>query len=131
VSALLAYNYNADLDANARSMERSAEEVRTAEITTAVRDVRYNGLEVEEGHIIGLVDGELFVANHDIDVVAMKVLARMEAHEAEIMTLYYGEDISEARAQALAAKIEAQYPDAEIEVIDGGQPHYHYIISAE
>jgi DAK2 domain fusion protein YloV len=131
VSALLAYNYSANLETNARSMERSAEEVRTGEVTTAVRDVRVNSLEVKEGQIIGLVDGDLVVAGRNLDAVALEVLQHMGADEAEILTLYCGETVSEESAQTFAERIEAIYPYAEVEVVDGGQPHYHYIISAE
>jgi DAK2 domain fusion protein YloV len=131
VSALLAYNFNADLDTNARNMERSAKQVCTAEITRAVRDVRLNSLEVREGQVIAVVDGELCVAEQEIDLVVTKALQRMQADEAEILTFYFGEDVSEQSAQALVAQLEDEYPDAEFELIDGGQPHYHYIISAE
>jgi DAK2 domain fusion protein YloV len=131
ISALLAYNYNADLDTNARSMERSAKQVRTAEITRAVRDVRLNSLEVREGQMIALVDGELCVADQELEPVVAEALRHMQADEAEILTFYYGEDVLEQSAQALVAQLEDEYPDAEFELIDGGQPHYHYIISAE
>jgi DAK2 domain fusion protein YloV len=131
VGALLAYNYTASLDDNARAMERSAQEVRTGEITTAVRDVRVNSLEVKKDQIIGLVDGELTTAGSDLEAVVFEILERMKSDEAEVLTLYCGETVSEESAQMLAEKIEARYPDAEVEVVDGGQPHYHYIMSAE
>jgi DAK2 domain fusion protein YloV len=131
VCALLAYNYSADLDTNFRAMERSARQVRTGEITMAVRDVRVNSLDVREGQIIGLVDGELTSAGADIDEVVFDVLELMESEEAEVLTLYRGESVSLESAEELAAKIEVRYPEAEVEVVDGGQPHYHYIMSAE
>jgi DAK2 domain fusion protein YloV len=131
VSALLAYNYGADLDSNARAMERSAQEVRTGEVTTAVRDVRVNSLQVREGQIIGLVDGELLTAGEDLDTVVLDVLRRMDAEDAEILTLYCGETVAEENAQELVARIEASFPQAEVEIVEGGQPHYHYILSAE
>lgn len=131
VSALLAYNYSADLDDNARAMERSITEVSTAEITTAVRNVSVNGLSVQEGQIIGLIDGELKVVDEHIDIVVEQVLEWMYTDETEIITLYYGEQASAASAEALADRLASRYPEVEIEVIEGGQPHYHYIISAE
>lgn len=131
VSALLVYNYSADLDANVRAMERSAQEVRTGEITVAVRDARLNGLEVKSGQVIGLVDEQLKVAGYDVDTVSMELLANMDAGRAEVLTLYFGLDVSEDSAQALARLVEERYPDAEVEVVQGGQPYYHYIISAE
>lgn len=131
VSAMLAYNFNADLDDNVRMMERNATQVCTAEVTTAVRDVRFNGLEVKKGQVISLVDGELVVAGHDVAKVVMETIRRMDIDDAEVLTLYYGNTVSDEDAQALAERIEARYPDLEIEVIEGGQPHYHYIMSVE
>jgi dihydroxyacetone kinase-like predicted kinase len=131
ISALLAYNYNADLDANTRAMERSASEVQTAEVTMAVRDVRLDDLDVKEGQVIGLVDGKLVIAGSDLDSLVMDLLAYMDAGEAEILTFYYGEAIPADHAQAFAAQVQEKYGEVEVEVVDGGQPHYHYIISAE
>jgi len=131
VSALLAFNYNADLNDNARAMERSMDEVLTAEITTAVRDVSLNGLSVREGQIIGLIDGELKVAGEDIDTVVDQVLERLCTDETELVTLYYGEQATAESTEALADRLASRYPDIEVEVIEGNQPHYHYIISAE
>jgi dihydroxyacetone kinase-like predicted kinase len=131
VSALLAFNYGADLESNVRLMERNAQLVRTAEITIAVRDVRINGLEVKEGQVIGLIDGELRVAADDLQEVVAQVLERLDLEQAEIVTFYYGKDMTEESTRTLADWTEAQYPDLEVEVIEGGQPHYQLIISAE
>jgi DAK2 domain fusion protein YloV len=131
VSALLAFNYGADLETNVRLMERNAQLVRTAEITIAVRDVRINGLEVKEGQVIGLIDGELQVAADDLQEVVAQVLERLDLEQAEIVTFYYGKDMTEESTRTLADWTEAQYPDLEVEVIEGGQPHYQLIISAE
>ena len=67
----------------------------------------------------------------DLDEVAMEMLRQMEASEYEVITVYFGHDVTQARALALAQRIRADYPDQEIEVIEGGQPYYHYILSAE
>ncbi len=131
VSALLSYNLNADLDDNARSMERSIEDVLTAEITTAVRDVSLNGVAVREGQVIALLDGDLKVAGEDLGTVVEEVLQQMNLDEKEILTFYYGETVTAERAQALVEQLGSRYPEIEFEVVEGGQPHYHYIISAE
>jgi DAK2 domain fusion protein YloV len=131
VSALLAYHYGADLDSNARAMERNAQEVCTGEVTTAVRNVSVNGLEVCEGQIIGLVDGQLVLAGEDLDAVVLDVLQQMGAEDAEVLTLYCGESVSEESSQDLVSRIELRFPQAEVEVVEGGQPYYHYILSAE
>ena len=131
VSALLAYNYGGDLDDIARSMERSIEDVVTIEITTAVRDVSLNGLSVEEGQVIGLLDGDLVVAGTAIETVVHEVLQRVDIDDMEILTFYYGETVDQEQAETLTEALEERYKDLEIEVVQGGQPHYHYIISVE
>ena len=131
VNALLTFNYNADLDSNARAMERSIGEVRTAEITTAVRGVSVNGLDVQEDQVIGLIDGDLRVAGEDMDAVIDQVLAQLCTDDTELITLYYGGDATAESTQALADRLSSRYPDIEVEVIEGNQPYYHYIISAE
>lgn len=131
ISALLAFNYQADLETNAQMMERAAQDVQTAEITTATRDAQINGVSVEEGKIIGLLDGELTASGDTLEEVVREVLRQMKTDEQEIITVYYGEDISSTAAERLADEIRASYPDQEVELVDGGQPHYHYILSAE
>jgi len=131
IAALLALNYQADLEANAQAMGRAAQEVMTGEITTATRDVTLGGVPVRKGQVIGLLDGELVVAGDTPEEVAQEVLERMGPSDLEIVTLYYGADVSPAESQALVERLGQTYPDLEFEVVKGGQPHYFYIISAE
>jgi dihydroxyacetone kinase-like predicted kinase len=112
-------------------MERSIKEVRTAEITTAVRGVNVNGLDVREDQVIGLIDGDLKVAGEDMDAVIDQVVEQLCTDDTELITLYYGGEATAESAQALASRLSSRYPDIEVEVIEGGQPYYHYIISAE
>ena len=131
ISALLALNYQADLEANARAMEEAIERIQTAEITWAVRDVQVNGVQVAEGEIIGLLNGQLTASGRDPGEVALEMLRQMEACRYEVLTLYFGQDVARNAAEALAERIQADYPDQAVEVVDGGQPYYHYILSAE
>ena len=131
ISALLSLNYQANLATNVRTMGDAAEAIETAEITQAVRSVQIDGLEVEEGEVIGLVNGKLKAKGDDPGKVVMGSLQAMNAEDFEIITLYYGETITADEAQQLADQIADRYPEQEIEVVDGGQPHYHYILSAE
>jgi dihydroxyacetone kinase-like predicted kinase len=131
ISALLAFNYQVTLETNAQMMERAAHSVQTAEITTATRDAQINGVSVGEGEIIGLLDGELTASGSTLEEVVQEMLRQMKADEQEIITMYYGEDIADTEAERLANEIQASYPDQEVELVDGGQPHYHYILSAE
>jgi len=131
IAAILALNYQADLETNARVMTEAAEEVQTGEVTVATRDVTLNGVSVRQGQVIGIHDGELVVAGDTPDEVVEALLERMNPSELEIVTLYYGADVTAEAAEALAERLEEKYPDLEFEVIEGGQPHYFYIISAE
>jgi DAK2 domain fusion protein YloV len=131
ISALLAFNFQADLESNSRAMEEATHSVQTAEITRAIRSVKINGLEVEEGEIIGLLNGELTAKGKNIEAVAEQILEQMKANEYEIITAYYGEDMTKPKAEELVSKLSERYPEQEWELVDGGQPHYYYIISAE
>jgi DAK2 domain fusion protein YloV len=131
VSALLAFNYQADLDTNAGVMERAAGEVETAEITIATRAVQLNGVDVKKGEVIGLLNETLAASGDAPEQVVEEVLRQMKAEGYEIITIYYGENITQGEAEAMAAKISQDYPEQEIELVNGGQPHYLYILSAE
>jgi hypothetical protein len=93
--------------------------------------VEIDGVAVQEGQVIGLHNGSLKVAGDTVPDTVMRLLAAMGASEHEIITLFYGEPISEAQAKQMADAIRAAYADQSVEVHRGGQPHYHYILSAE
>lgn len=131
VAALMAFNYQADLEENARAMARAMEAVRMGEVTTATRDAKLNGVTVRQGQVIGLEDGQLVVSEDTVDKVVEALMDRMGVADLEIVTLYYGADVRQEEAEALAARLQEKYPDQSFEVVYGGQPHYFYIISAE
>lgn len=131
LSAMLALDPDGDLDEVTAAMHDASQEVSTGEITRATRTVTLDGVEVNEGEFIGLVDGRLCTSGSELAGVLTAVLAAMEMEERELLSLYYGEDISKEAAGALAEQIEAQYEDIEIELLPGGQPYYFYILGAE
>jgi DAK2 domain fusion protein YloV len=131
VSALLAFNYQADLDTNARAMEQAAGEVQTGEITIATRSVQLNGVDVKEGEVIGLLNDNLVASDRSPEQVIEEVLRQMKAEEYEIITIYYGGNVTQKEAEVLATQISQDYPEQEVELVNGGQPHYIYILSAE
>ncbi|MGD8966863.1 MAG: DAK2 domain-containing protein [Anaerolineae bacterium] len=131
IAALLALNYQADLETNVEAMQRAMEDVETGEITLATRSATVNGVAVADGEVIGLHNGELKVSGATIEEVTRDVLSAMDSRDREIITLYYGEDIGEEEAHELADLLREDWPGQDIEVIPGGQPHYHYIISVE
>ncbi len=131
IGALLAFNNQVDVDANAQMMLEAAQLVQTGEVTRAVRSVTLDGLKVEQGQIIGLLNDKLVTANSSIEEVVQVLLREMRAEEMEIITLYYGDGTTEEQAQALADALKAEYPNQEIETVYGGQPHYAYLVSGE
>jgi len=131
VSALLAFNFDSSFEDNCKAMEAAIERVQVAEITEAVRSVKIDGVNVAEGDIIGLVNGKLVTSETDMSAVVRETLTRMHADQYEILTVYYGADISAVAANTMAQYIKEQFPGQEIEVVEGGQPFYAYIISAE
>lgn len=131
IAALLSFNYQADLETNARRMLEAAQQVVTIEVTQAVRDTRYNGFRVKTGDVIGLFNSELVSVGQDEHQVVLDILSKIDIDPFEIVTIYFGQNNSQSQAESLADKIKGLCPDMEVEVHDGGQPHYHYIISLE
>ena len=131
IAALMALRPERDVAANAATMERSLGLVKTGEMTRATRTVELDGVNVTEGSIIGLVDGRLVSSGLEEDAVLDELLQRMAIDECGIVTVYYGCDVSDGQAAALAERVRQRYPDVEVEVVSGGQAHYFYILGAE
>jgi dihydroxyacetone kinase-like predicted kinase len=131
IAALLTFNYQAGLETNAQRMLRAAQQVQTVEITRAARDTNLNGFQIRPGDVMGLFNDELVSVGQTDDEVALDVLAKVNASAHELITVYFGQDSSAERATALADKIRANYPHLELEIHEGGQPYYTYIISLE
>lgn len=131
VAAVLALNYQADLETNVEAMRRAMGDVETIEVTLATRSATVNGVEVADGEIIGLHNGELAASGDTIERVTRQVLGEIDFEDSEIITLYYGEDVSQEEAEQLAGLLQEDWPTHDIEVIPGEQPHYHYIVSVE
>lgn len=131
LAALLAFNYQADVAANLEIMSAASKRIRTVEITKAVRAAQFSNLRVEEGQPIALLDGELVAANNDLHALLLQGLRMAGAAESEIITLYYGGQVSSAEAEEMRSRVQHEFAGQEIEVHSGGQPLYPYIISIE
>jgi DAK2 domain fusion protein YloV len=131
ISALLALSPHADLERNVQTMASAIDSVQTGEVTIAVHDANFDGIKVTVGDVIGLLNDRLTATGPDSQSVVRELLRQMNAAELEVITLYYGEPVVPAEAEALLDELRAEYAGQEIEVIHGGQPFYHYIISAE
>jgi DAK2 domain fusion protein YloV len=131
VVALLAFDYESDFKANAEIMEKALPTVKTIEVTRSIRATRINGLQIRRRQPIGLLDDELIAAGEtDLDVIN-RILEELDMGKAEVITIYYGADVEATEAEKISASITNRYPELQVELIKGDQPHYSYIISIE
>lgn len=131
LAAMLSLQSDGELDAVAEKMTRALSNVKTGEITVAVRTVEIDGVSVKEGQVIALLDGKLALAAESVELGVLKLLEKAGADESEIVTLFYGEGMPHAEANRIADLIKTKYGSLEVEVQEGGQPHYQFIISIE
>lgn len=131
IAALLAFDYEADIEANIRLMVEAKAKVKTIEITRAVRSASLNGLSIKKNQVIGLLDGELLATGSKPLDVLNKMLAKLNLKEMGIVTVYYGADATAGEAEMISTGIREQHPQLQLEVVRGGQSHYNYIVSIE
>lgn len=131
ISALLALDARRPLEANAEAMTAAVASVETGEVTMAVQDARFDGIQVHTGDIIGLHNDVLTAMGSSSADVVKQLLAQMGTRSLEVVTLFFGQPVSATQAEELQNEVRKLYPGQEIEIVDGGQPFYHYIISAE
>ncbi|MFZ5881806.1 MAG: DAK2 domain-containing protein [Chloroflexota bacterium] len=131
LAAMLSLIPEGDLDAVAEKMTRAAGMVKTGEITVATRTVEIDGVNVESGQVIALLDGKLVLSANSVEEGVLGLLEKADAANHELVTLFYGEGMPHAEANRIKDVIGGKYPALEIEVQEGGQPHYQFIISVE
>ncbi len=131
MSALLAFNPTADLETNKEEMTEALRHVKTGQITFAVRDTNYNGLNIKKDDFMGIYDGQIVVKAEGYLDAAKKLVKEMMDDDSEILTIFKGEDASDEDVEALVEYVESEFPDVEIEVHDGKQPLYAFIFSVE
>ena len=131
LSAMFRLIPDSNYDEIVEAMNEALDEVETGEITTATRTVEIDGVQVEKGQVIALHNGKLVTSTNTIDEACESLLIAAETEDYERITLFYGEDIKLNRVNDIADKIRSIFPDHEIEVHEGGQPHYQLIISIE
>lgn len=131
IAALLCFNPDSSPLDNQKCMSEMLSAVKTGQITFAVRSSAYNGHKIEEGDIIGLLDGEIKAVGKCVDDVSVKLLETIVDDQDEIITIYYGAEVANDQAQKIAKTISSVFPLCEIELHYGGQPIYYYIFSVE
>lgn len=131
VAAMLAVNPDLDAEANVAAMTAAMSGVRSGEVTTAVRSAVVDGVAVAEGQAIAMLDGALAAAAATPNDALAAMLDAAGAGDGALVTLYYGAGLAEPDARQAADALAERFPGAEIEIYDGGQPHYHYLVSIE
>lgn len=131
IAAAIAFQNDNDPDENMQRMNEAAQHVKTAMVTYAIRDSEYNGIEIKQGDIIGLHNGQIEFSGHSVRDVVLEMMKEIITDEDELITVYYGADVSEEDAKNIAEEIESQYEDCDVEYHNGGQPLYYYLISVE
>ncbi len=132
ITAMISFDENAGADENLETMTDALSTVHTGQVTYAIRDTSIDGKEIHENDIMGLGDhSALLAVGNDIEDVAKQVIASLVDDDSSVISIYYGEMITEDEAERLGCQIEAAYPDMDVEINCGGQPVYYYIISAE
>ena len=132
IAAVIAYSPAASEEENLQAMTEAMEVVKTGQVTYAVRNTTIEDTEIHEGDWMGLGDhSALLASGKDLADVVLNMVRGMADEDSEIISVYYGEDVSEEDAQAIADQIGEMFPDCEVELNFGGQPIYYYIISVE
>ena len=130
LAAVLAFNPDADGQHNEQEMTEAISTVKTGQVTFAVRDSNFDGLDIHKDDIMGMNEGRIEVLGASIQKVTLELVEKMRTDE-EIITLYYGQDVSEDEALALRDDLRERYPDCDVEAHNAGQPLYYYILSLE
>ena len=131
VAAMFAFNPEMTVEDNVSAMEQAIPAVRTGEICRTMRSVELNGVRVQEGQIIGLMGRELRAAGDEPGEVLISLLRQEDLAEGDLVTLYWGEPLAQEDAESTKDLLQAELPGVEVELVRGGQPHYHYIVSVE
>ncbi|MFD1414638.1 DAK2 domain-containing protein [Oceanobacillus jeddahense] len=131
ISAMLAFHPEASLDDNKTAMEEAGKQVRSGQITYAVRDTQIDGIDIAKGHFMGIDEGKIVTTHKEKQKAAEDLIDKMISDDSEILTILSGEDVSEEEVEALESYVEEKYDEIEVEIHQGEQPIYSYIFSVE
>ncbi len=131
LNAMLSLQPDGELDSVAEKMTKALASVKTGDITVAVRNVEIDGVNVKEGQVIALLDGKLIASANSVEEATALFLEKAQAEKHELITFFYGQGLSHAEANRIADLMREKYREQDIEVQEGGQEHYQFIISVE
>ncbi|ERJ13432.1 DAK2 domain-containing protein [Haloplasma contractile] len=130
-SALLLFNPTSSIDENVEVMKEQLADVKSGQVTYAVRDTSFNGIAIKKDDYMGILEKDIVTSEHDRLTVTKNLLDKMIDEDSEIVTIFYGDDINEDEIDIVTEYIESKYEDAEVELLEGNQPVYSYIIAVE
>ena len=132
ISAMLAYDPDSDVESNTEAMNDALSSVATGQVTFAARDSDFDGHKIKEGELLAMKEGKMIYTGKDMDVICGRLAKALVTKDTSMVTVYYGEDISETQAEEIRKVIESKLPSTiEVATVYGGQPVYYFIISAE
>lgn len=131
ITAVINYIPEADVDTNEETMLEAVKSVQTGQVTYAVRDTKIDNKEIHEGDIMGIGDAGILAVGTSITETAKETLRNMVGEDSELISIYYGEDVTEEEAEAFISDVEEEYPDLDVDAHFGGQPIYYYVMSVE
>ncbi len=131
ITAIINYVPDMDPEDNAATMECEIKNVKTGQVTYAVRDTMIDDKEIKQGDYMGIGDSGILSVGRDMEEVTFNMITAMMHDDLELISIYYGSDVTEEAAEAVKAKVEETYPDCDVELQMGGQPIYYYVISME
>ena len=131
ITAVINYLPDVSAEENQEAMVEAISTVKTGQVTYAVRDTEIDGFEIKQNDYMGIGDKSILAVGTDMNTVTLQMLDKMIDEDTEMVSIYYGSDSSEDDASVIAEAIEEKYPDCDVEVNDGGQPIYYYVISVE
>lgn len=131
ITAIISFMPDADAKANEEAMLEGIQQVKTGQVTYAVRDTHVDDKEIHEGDIMGIGDKGILAAGTEVEATAKEMLAELVDEDSELISLYYGEEVSEEEAEKFAAEVEELYPDVDVDFHFGGQPIYYYVMAVE
>ena len=131
ITAVISYMPEADVDTNFESMKEAIGNVKTGQVTYAVRDTHIDDKEIHEGDIMGIGDKGILSVGQSVEETTKEMLGQLVDDDSELISLYYGQDVLAEDAEKFAAAVEELYPDVDIDLHSGGQPIYYYVISVE
>ena len=131
ITAIINYMPDADAQTNLEAMVEGIGNVKTGQVTYAVRDTHIDDKEIHEGDIMGIGDSGILAVGQSVEETTKEMLAQLVDEDTELISLYYGQDVQEESAENFAQEIEDLYPDVDVDVHSGGQPIYYYVLSVE